>query len=175
MQSFGRLSAPALVTIPLLPPQPYQPVAASPHATSFVCAYALMFTNPVLQRCCLAGLHDEPQAGHFFFEPKGNDPGERGHHEHKEDIKVGYNLKRKVVLMVIWALSPLVLWLDPLCSACIQNSPAGTSCSTSPGLARRGLADCCSAQSTCSSSRMCRRPGVGDQDASPDPCPASTL
>src|SRR5262249_30913025 len=30
-----------------------------------------------------------------------------------EEIKVGYNLRRKVVLMSIWALSPLVLWFDP--------------------------------------------------------------
>jgi hypothetical protein len=34
-------------------------------------------------------------------------------HAHKEDIKVGYNLRRKVVLLSIWAASPLVLWLDP--------------------------------------------------------------
>jgi hypothetical protein len=34
-------------------------------------------------------------------------------HEYKEEIKVGYNLQRKVVLMTIWALSPLVLLLDP--------------------------------------------------------------
>jgi hypothetical protein len=34
-------------------------------------------------------------------------------HEYKEEIKVGYNLKRKVVLMSIWALSPLPLYFDP--------------------------------------------------------------
>src|SRR4029079_6947270 len=33
-------------------------------------------------------------------------------HEHKEEIKVGYNLRRKVVLMSIWALSPIPLTLD---------------------------------------------------------------
>jgi hypothetical protein len=53
------------------------------------------------------------QAGHFFFEPKGYDHVNHATHEHKEDIKVGYNLQRKVVLMGIWALSPLVLLLDP--------------------------------------------------------------
>jgi hypothetical protein len=53
------------------------------------------------------------QAGHFFFEPKGYDHVNQATHEHKEDIKVGYNLQRKVVLMAIWALSPLVLLLDP--------------------------------------------------------------
>jgi hypothetical protein len=52
------------------------------------------------------------QAGHFFFEPKGYDLVNRATHEHKEEIKVGYNLRRKVVLMAIWALSPVVLLLD---------------------------------------------------------------
>ena len=47
------------------------------------------------------------QAGHFFFEPKDYDEVNQATHEHKEDIKVGYNLQRKVVLMAIWALSPL--------------------------------------------------------------------
>jgi hypothetical protein len=53
------------------------------------------------------------QAGHFFFEPKGYDSVNEATHEHKEDIKVGYNLRRKVVLLAIWALSPLLLWLNP--------------------------------------------------------------
>ena len=47
------------------------------------------------------------QAGHFFFEPKGYDEVNQATHEHKEAIKVGYNLRRKVVLLAIWALSPL--------------------------------------------------------------------
>jgi hypothetical protein len=33
--------------------------------------------------------------------------------EHKEAIKVGYNLRRKVVLIAIWALAPLALLADP--------------------------------------------------------------
>jgi hypothetical protein len=33
--------------------------------------------------------------------------------EHKEAIKVGYNLRRKIVLISIWAASPLLLLLDP--------------------------------------------------------------
>ena len=53
------------------------------------------------------------QAGHFFFEPKGYDHINQATHEHKEEIKVGYNLQRKVVLMTIWALSPVVLYLNP--------------------------------------------------------------
>ena len=46
------------------------------------------------------------QSGHFFFEPKGYDEVNQATHEHKEDIKVGYNLRRKIVLLAIWALSP---------------------------------------------------------------------
>ena len=83
-------------------------------ASSFVCAYGLMFTNPAAA-ALLAWLVSmtSRQAGHFFFEPKGYDEVNQASHEHKEEIKVGYNLKRKVVLMAIWALSPLVLLLDP--------------------------------------------------------------
>jgi hypothetical protein len=83
-------------------------------ATSFVCAYALMFTNPAAA-ALLAWLVSmtSRQAGHFFFEPKGYDVVNQATHEHKEEIKVGYNLRRKVVLMAIWAVSPAILWLDP--------------------------------------------------------------
>jgi hypothetical protein len=48
------------------------------------------------------------QAGHFFFEPRGYDHVNQATHEHKEAIKVGYNLRRKVVLLA-WALLPLLL------------------------------------------------------------------
>jgi hypothetical protein len=53
------------------------------------------------------------QAGHFFFEPRGYDHINHATHEHKEEIKVGYNLRRKIVLMSIWAASPVVIYFDP--------------------------------------------------------------
>jgi hypothetical protein len=53
------------------------------------------------------------QIGHFFFEPKGYDEINGASHEHKEAIKVGYNLRRKVVLLALWAASPFVLWYHP--------------------------------------------------------------
>src|SRR5579859_532681 len=83
-------------------------------ALSFLVAYVALFTNPVLS-ALIAWLVSmtSRQAGHFFFEPKGYDEVNRATHEHKEDIKVGYNLKRKVVLMSIWAAGPAILWLDP--------------------------------------------------------------
>jgi hypothetical protein len=83
-------------------------------ALSFILAYSLLFNNPAAA-ALIAWLISMTtrQAGHFFFEPKGYDDVNRATHEHKEDIKVGYNLRRKVVLMAIWALSPLLLLADP--------------------------------------------------------------
>src|SRR5919204_2288064 len=83
-------------------------------AVSFVCAYVLVFFNPMaaILVAWLIGMTSR-QIGHFFFEPKTYDEVNQATHEHKEDIKVGYNLQRKVVLMSIWALSPLVLLIDP--------------------------------------------------------------
>src|SRR5450631_733035 len=83
-------------------------------AISFLFAYVLVFTNPVAAAMTgwLAAMITR-LIGHFFFEPKGYDEVNQATHEYKEEIKVGYNLHRKVVLMTIWALSPLVLYFDP--------------------------------------------------------------
>jgi hypothetical protein len=83
-------------------------------ALSFLSAYALVFTNPAAAAFVgwLLAMVSR-QVGHFFFEPKGYDEVNQATHEHKEAIKVGYNLRRKVVLLSVWALSPAVLWLDP--------------------------------------------------------------
>jgi hypothetical protein len=83
-------------------------------ALSFLCAYALMFTDPVM--AALVGwlvAMTSRQIGHAFFEPKGYDEVNHATHEHKEEIKVGYNLKRKAVLLSIWTLSPIPLYFDP--------------------------------------------------------------
>ena len=53
------------------------------------------------------------QIGHFFFEPKGFDRINNATFQHKEDIKVGFNLQRKVILLIIWGLVPIVLWFSP--------------------------------------------------------------
>lgn len=83
-------------------------------ALSFLCAYALLFTSPVAAALIgwLVSMSTR-QAGHFFFEPQGYDEVNQATNEYKESIKVGYNLRRKVVLIAIWALSPLALWADP--------------------------------------------------------------
>ena len=53
------------------------------------------------------------QVGHFFFEPRGYDHVNDATFEHKEEIKLGYNLRRKVILLSIWCALPIVLWLSP--------------------------------------------------------------
>jgi L-lactate permease len=83
-------------------------------ATSFVIAYMMMFKDPAL--AALVGWlvsMTSRQIGHLVFEPKTYDVVNQATHEYKEEIKVGYNLRRKIVLMTIWALSPLLLLIDP--------------------------------------------------------------
>jgi hypothetical protein len=83
-------------------------------ACSFLVAYVMMFTDPV--KAALIGwlvAMVSRQSGHFFFEPKGYDEVNQATHEHKEAIKVGYNLRRKVILHAVWALIPLLLWMNP--------------------------------------------------------------
>jgi hypothetical protein len=83
-------------------------------ACSFLVAYFLLFVDPPVAALVawLIGMTTR-QSGHFFFEPKGYDHVNHATHEYKEDVKVGYNLQRKVVLMGIWALFPAVLLLEP--------------------------------------------------------------
>jgi hypothetical protein len=83
-------------------------------ALCFITAYVFIPINPVVSVMLgwiLAMV--SRQAGHFFFEPKSFDHVNQATHEHKEAIKVGYNLYRKVWLMSIWLLSPLLLVWDP--------------------------------------------------------------
>jgi hypothetical protein len=95
-------------------------------ALSFLASYATVFRSPAAAAMLgwLVAMVTR-QAGHFFFEPKGYDNVNHATHEHKEDIKVGYNLKRKVVLLAIWALSPAVLWFMPTLFGIFQ-APATT-------------------------------------------------
>jgi hypothetical protein len=53
------------------------------------------------------------QVGHFFFEPKGYDDENQATHEYKEAVKVGYNLRRKVILHSLWGVVPLLLYFVP--------------------------------------------------------------
>jgi hypothetical protein len=83
-------------------------------AISFVVAYAFLLIDPVIS-ALIAWLVSMTtrQSGHFFFEPLGYDEINQASQEHKEEIKVGYNLSRKVVLLSIWAVLPMVLYVEP--------------------------------------------------------------
>ena len=107
-------------------------------ALSFLTAYVSIFINPAaaaLIGWLLAMV--SRQAGHFFFEPKGYDEVNHATFEHKEDIKVGYNLRRKVVLLSIWALSPS-------CCGSIRRCSASST-------ARRATPICCGTSAWCGS------------------------
>jgi hypothetical protein len=83
-------------------------------ALSFLCTYVLLFTHPVI--AALLGWTFAMlirQVGHFFFEPLGFDEVNQATHAYKEKVKVGYNLRRKVILLSIWGLSPVVLVFEP--------------------------------------------------------------
>jgi len=83
-------------------------------AISFLFSYVMLFKDPAVAALVgWLGAMTTRQLGHFFFEPKSYDVVNHATHEHKEEIKVGYNLRRKVVLLSIWALSPLSLYADP--------------------------------------------------------------
>jgi len=83
-------------------------------ACCFLTSYALLFVNPVLAVMVgwlLAMILR--QIGHFFFEPKTFDEVNNASHEYKESVKVGYNLQRKVVLLSVWVVAPVVLYFEP--------------------------------------------------------------
>ena len=83
-------------------------------ASCFIASYYLIFVDPVaavMVGWLLAMILR--QIGHFFFEPKSYDEVNQATHQYKESVKVGYNLRRKVVLLSIWFALPIILLLDP--------------------------------------------------------------
>ena len=82
-------------------------------AVIFLVCYGLLFKDPALAGLVgwLAML--TRQTGHFFFEPNGYDAVNHATNEYKEAIKVGYNQKRKIVLLMVWGLVPVVLFFYP--------------------------------------------------------------
>jgi len=83
-------------------------------AITFLVCYGLLFVDPAsaaLLAWTVAMV--SRQAGHFFFEPRGFDHVNQVSDEYKEAVKVGYNIRRKIVLMAAWVALPLLLWLQP--------------------------------------------------------------
>jgi hypothetical protein len=83
-------------------------------AVSFLVAYALLFVDPAWAGLLgwLVGMVTR-QSGHIFFEPRGYDAINQASYAHKEAIKVGYNMRRKSVLIGVWLTLPVLLWLAP--------------------------------------------------------------
>jgi hypothetical protein len=82
-------------------------------AVIFLGCYALLFKDPALAGLVgwLAML--TRQTGHFFFEPSGFDKVNNVTNAYKEQVKVGYNQTRKIVLLLVWGLVPVMLFLFP--------------------------------------------------------------
>ncbi|MEY2621241.1 MAG: hypothetical protein RIT26_1061 [Pseudomonadota bacterium] len=83
-------------------------------ALSFLTAYAYLFIDPAVSGwiAWLVAMTTR-QLGHFVFEPDGYDEVNQVTNAHKEEIKVGYNLFRKVILLSICALIPVLAWFAP--------------------------------------------------------------
>lgn len=83
-------------------------------ACTFLVAYIILWIDPAVASLLAWGVAmTSRQAGHFFFEPKSYDHVNHATHEHKEEIKIGYNLFRKVVLMSLWGAVPVALLIEP--------------------------------------------------------------
>jgi hypothetical protein len=83
-------------------------------ALSFLTAYGLLLVDPAMAAIlawCVS--MTTRQAGHFFFEPRGYDEVNQATDEHKEAIKIGYNIRRKIVLLAVWAAIPALHWAAP--------------------------------------------------------------
>jgi hypothetical protein len=96
-------------------------------ALSFLAAYAMLFIDPAWAAWIGWGVSmSTRQAGHYLFEPRGYDHVNQATDEYKEQIKVGYNMRRKTVLISIWASVPLLLWLAPSLGGLIQPATSFT-------------------------------------------------
>src|SRR5215469_5593823 len=83
-------------------------------ALCFLVSYALMPFKPITASFLgwIVAMWSR-QIGHFFFEPTGFDHINNVTFDHKEEVKVGYNLHRKVILFLTWISVPLLLWFNP--------------------------------------------------------------
>lgn len=94
-------------------------------ALCFLASYVLIFSHPALAvfvGWMLAMVLR--QVGHFFFEPWTYDAVNGVSHDYKENVKVGYNLRRKVVLLLVWAAVSVLVGVDPTLSGLLA-APQG--------------------------------------------------
>lgn len=83
-------------------------------ACSFLAMYALIPFHPALAAILgwIVSMWSR-QIGHFFFEPRGFDQVNQLSFQAKEDVKVGFNLQRKVVLLAAWLAVPALFAWQP--------------------------------------------------------------
>lgn len=92
-------------------------------AVSFLVAYVLLFIDPAVSGLVgwLVGMVTR-QSGHIFFEPRGFDRVHGVTDAYKESIKVGYNMRRKGILIGAWLSLPLLLLASPSLFGLIEPS-----------------------------------------------------
>jgi hypothetical protein len=90
-------------------------------AISFLVAYVLLFISPAAAGIVgwTIGMVTR-QSGHIFFEPRGYDHINDASDALKESIKVGYNMRRKAVLIGVWLSIPVLLAMSPSIFGLIQ-------------------------------------------------------
>jgi hypothetical protein len=93
-------------------------------ALSFLTAYALLFVDPAAAGIVgwLVGMVTR-QSGHIFFEPRGFDAINNTSYSHKESIKVGFNMRRKAILIGVWLSLPVLLAASPSLFGLIAPAP----------------------------------------------------
>jgi len=96
-------------------------------ALAFLVAYVLLFVEPAAAGIVawLFGMVTR-QSGHIFFEPRGFDAINGVSDAHKEAIKVGYNMRRKAILIGVWLALPLALYLSPSLFGLIEPAHGAT-------------------------------------------------
>jgi hypothetical protein len=83
-------------------------------ALSFLVAYAYLFVDPAISGLIGWGVGMVTrQSGHIFFEPRQFDEINGVSDAHKEAIKVGFNMRRKAILIGVWLSLPVALWFSP--------------------------------------------------------------
>lgn len=95
-------------------------------AMSFLVAYVMLFIDPAISGIIgwAVGMVTR-QSGHIFFEPRGFDNINNATYEHKESIKVGFNMRRKAVIIGVWLSLPVLLLVSPTLFG-LLNSYAGS-------------------------------------------------
>lgn len=110
-------------------------------ACCFLATYVLIPINPVAAAFFgwVVAMWSR-QIGHFFFEPSGYDAVNEATFAHKEAIKVGFNLQRKVILLVAWLAVPALIYFVPAVRAASEGLTGSTDYAHNVAVVWLGLA-----------------------------------